>query len=120
MSVPSVPRPPRALLGVDIGGTFTDLALLDRATGRLSAAKVLTDYADFSRGVLRGTRRILQDADARPDDVEGVRHGTTLATNALIQRQGAKTALIVTHGFRDLLETGRGTRYDIFDLNIEM
>ena len=106
-------------IGVDIGGTFTDLALLDRSTGRLMAGKVLTDYEDFAEGVLRGVERILTDNHVAAGDVQAIAHGTTLATNALVQRRGARTALIVTRGFRDILETGRGTRYDIFDLDIE-
>src|SRR5262245_14977625 len=106
-------------LGVDIGGTFTDLALLDRGSGRLMAGKVLTDYADFAEGVLRGVERILADHGVAAADLRAIAHGTTLATNALIERRGARTALIVTRGFRDVLESARGTRYDIFDLEIE-
>lgn len=107
-------------LGVDIGGTFTDLALLERQSGSVVAGKVLTDYEDFARGVLSGIDDVLRRNEIRPEAVELVVHGTTLATNALIQRRGGQTALIVTKGFRDILEMARGNRYDIFDLEIEL
>ncbi len=107
-------------LGVDIGGTFTDLALLERSTGRLFTGKALTDYGDFSRGVIGCVERILSENGVAARAVNIVVHGTTLATNALIQRRGARTALVVTRGFRDVLETARGTRHDIYDLDIEM
>jgi N-methylhydantoinase A len=107
-------------LGVDIGGTFTDLALLDRASKRVIAGKSLTDYEDFARGVIGCIEKTLAESGVPVAAVRAVVHGTTLATNALIQRRGARTALIVTRGFRDVLETARGTRYDIFDLDIEL
>jgi N-methylhydantoinase A len=114
-------RPARNLeLGVDIGGTFTDLVLLDRATGRLDAGKVLTDYDDLAGAVLQGVERLLNDRDVAGPQVGNVVHGTTLVTNALIQRNGAATALIVTRGFRDVLEFGRESRYDIYAIDLEI
>jgi N-methylhydantoinase A len=107
-------------LGVDIGGTFTDLALLDRAARRIVAGKALTDYEDFARGVIGCIETTLARSGVAAGAVQAVVHGTTLATNALIQRRGARTALLATRGFRDVLETARGTRYDIFDLDIEL
>ena len=107
-------------LGVDIGGTFTDLALLDRATGRLAAGKVLTSSEDFAKAVLEGIHRLLADEAVPPSAVRSVVHGTTLATNALIERRGAHTALLVTRGFRDLLEMARESRYDIYDIELEV
>ena len=107
-------------LGVDIGGTFTDLAVRDRKSKQVIAGKSLTDYEDFARGVIRCIETTLNDHGIDATSVDAVIHGTTLATNALIQRRGARTALIVTRGFRDILETARGTRYDIFDLDIDM
>ncbi len=107
-------------LGVDIGGTFTDIALLDRASKRIVAGKSLTDYEDFARGVIACVKNTLAGNGVAVGAVQAVVHGTTLATNALIQRRGARTALVVTQGFRDVLETARGTRYDIFDLDIEL
>ena len=110
----------RTRIGVDIGGTFTDLALVDRDGGRLAIAKVLTDRGDVSRGVMNGLRTILAESGVSPRDVGVVVHGTTLATNALIERQGVDTALLVTRGFRDILTMGRESRYDIYDIGIEL
>jgi N-methylhydantoinase A len=107
-------------LGVDIGGTFTDLALLDRASGRLAVGKVLTSYGDFAQAVLDGVQHLLVDAGVPANAVRTVVHGTTLATNALIERRGARTALLVTRGFRDILELGRESRYDIYDIELEV
>ncbi|MDA1090666.1 MAG: hydantoinase/oxoprolinase family protein [Proteobacteria bacterium] len=107
-------------LGVDIGGTFTDFALIERRTGRLTVGKVLTDYVDVSRGVMTGLKKILEENNVEPADVRVFVHGTTLATNALIERRGAKTALIVTRGFRDILTMGRESRYDIYDIEIDL
>ncbi|MBV9812060.1 MAG: hydantoinase/oxoprolinase family protein, partial [Acetobacteraceae bacterium] len=108
------PEPPR--LAVDIGGTFTDLAL--EHDGRRVTAKVLTTPAAPEEGVLVGVRTILSQAGLQPADVALVIHGTTLATNALIERKGARTALLTTEGFRDVLALGNESRYDQYDLNI--
>lgn len=110
----------RFALGVDIGGTFTDLALLDRQERRLHVGKVLTNYTDLARGVLDGVSDLVSSANVRPGQIKRLVHGTTLATNALIQRSGARTALLVTRGFRDLLEMGRESRFDIYDLELEL
>jgi N-methylhydantoinase A len=107
-------------LGVDIGGTFTDLALLEQGTGRLFVGKVLTTYGDLAAGVLDGVRALLARSEVDPAQVRKVVHGTTLATNALIERRGARTALIVTAGFRDLLIMARESRYDIFDIDLDV
>jgi N-methylhydantoinase A len=107
-------------LGVDIGGTFTDLILLERATGRLTAGKVLTDYDDLAGAVLSGVERLINDRGVAGAGIRSVVHGTTLVTNALIQRKGAATALIVTRGFRDVLEFGRESRYDIYRIDLEI
>jgi N-methylhydantoinase A len=107
-------------LGVDIGGTFTDLVLLDRATGRLAAGKVLTDYDDLAGAVLKGAERLIADHHVAGAAVKNVVHGTTLVTNALIQRTGAATALVVTRGFRDVLEFARESRYDIYAIDLEI
>lgn len=106
----------RARLAVDIGGTFTDLAL--EFSGGRATAKVLTTPASPELGVLEGVRKILRDAGLAPQDIALVIHGTTLATNAVIERKGAKTALITTEGFRDVLALGNESRYDQYDLNI--
>jgi N-methylhydantoinase A len=105
-----------ARLAVDIGGTFTDIAL-EHAGGR-STAKVLTTPSAPERGVMEGVRAILRAAGLSPADIVIVVHGTTLATNALIERKGARTALVTTEGFRDVLAMGNESRYDQYDLNI--
>ncbi len=105
-----------ARLAVDIGGTFTDLAL--ERGDRLVTRKVLTTPAAPEQGVLAGIAAILGEAGLAPGDIGLVVHGTTLATNAIIERKGARTALITTQGFRDVLAMGNESRYDQYDLNI--
>ena len=117
---PSKVKGPDYALGVDIGGTFTDLALVETRSGRVFAGKVLTDYADLAAGVLQGVTDLIGRHGVPASQVRKVVHGTTLATNALIQRRGARTAMIVTRGFRDLLEMARESRYDIFDIELEV
>src|SRR5271157_904014 len=105
-----------ARLAVDIGGTFTDLAL--EAEGKRTTVKVLTTPAAPERGVLDGVRLILSHASLSPADIAIVIHGTTLATNAIIERKGARTAFVTTQGFRDVIAMGNESRYDQYDLNI--
>ncbi len=107
-----------ARLAVDIGGTFTDLAL--EHGGARVTAKVLTTPEAPERGVLEGVAAILGAAGLTPGDISILIHGTTLATNALIERKGAPTALITTEGFRDVLALGNESRYDQYDLNITL
>lgn len=106
------------LLAVDIGGTFTDLVLLDQMQKTIFVGKVLTTYPDASQGVLTGVHSLLSGDIATPSNVQRVIHGTTLVTNTIIERKGAKTALLTTTGFRDALEIGTEGRYDIYDLGI--
>jgi N-methylhydantoinase A len=106
-------------IGVDIGGTFTDIVLLDESTGESNNGKVLTTADDPSRAVLEGTAAMLAKHNISPKTVSVI-HGTTLVANALIERKGVKTALITSKGFRDVLEIGREWRYNLFDLEIEM
>ncbi|MBP0492368.1 hydantoinase/oxoprolinase family protein [Pararoseomonas indoligenes] len=110
-------------LASDIGGTFTDLAL-ERADGMGGyerwTAKVLTTPAAPEKGVLEGIRAVLAKAGMGPADVSLFIHGTTLATNAVIERKGARTALLTTEGFRDVLALGNESRYDQYDLNITL
>ncbi|HEX2941429.1 MAG TPA: hydantoinase/oxoprolinase family protein, partial [Rhodopila sp.] len=105
-----------ARLAVDIGGTFTDLAL--EQDGRRTTAKVLTTPSAPEQGVMAGVRAITQAAGIAPSDIALIIHGTTLATNAVIERKGARTALITTEGFRDVIAMGNESRYDQYDLNI--
>jgi N-methylhydantoinase A len=107
-------------IGVDIGGTFTDIVAYGGRSGQVAAAKVLTDYEDLARGVMSGIERILADNGIPPAQVMRVVHGTTLVTNSLIERRTARTALVVTRGFGDVLEMGRESRYDIYDIEIEL
>ena len=106
-------------LAVDIGGTFTDVAL-EHPGGR-ATIKVLTTPAAPEIGVL--SRRAIDpehDRALRPSDIDLIIHGTTLATNALIERKGARTALLTTEGFRDVIAMGNESRYDQYDLNITL
>ncbi len=107
-----------ARLAVDIGGTFTDLAL-EQGTQRFTT-KVLTTPAAPEQGVMQGVRAVLAAAGLAPSDIAIVIHGTTLATNAVIERKGARTALLTTEGFRDVLAMGTESRYDQYDLNIRL
>lgn len=106
-------------IGVDIGGTFTDIVLLSEATGISKNGKVLTTRDDPSRAVLKGVSEMLKEHNAAPAQTSVI-HGTTLVANALIERKGVATALITSEGFRDVLEIGREWRYDLFDLEIQM
>jgi N-methylhydantoinase A len=107
-------------LGIDIGGTFTDLVIHDPRDGRAVIWKESTTPDDPARGALEGTRRVLEKAGAMPEQVGRVVHATTLFTNALIERKGARTGLLTTAGFRDVLEIGRERKYELYDLFIEM
>lgn len=109
----------RFRLGFDIGGTFTDFVLVDTVTGRTHLNKCLTTPRDPADGVIEGLRPLLAQAGVRGDDLEIAIHATTLITNALIERKGAKTALLATEGFRDVIEIGTEARYDIYDLFIQ-
>src|SRR5262245_47525714 len=104
-------------MAVDIGGTFTDI-VLDRGSERLTR-KVLTTVHRPEAGVLEGARLVLGDARLHFSDIDVFVHGTTLATNAIIERRGARTALIATRGFRDVLDIATESRYDQYDLSIE-
>lgn len=106
-------------LGFDIGGTFTDFVLVDVASGQVHVNKCLTTPRDPALGVMDGLRSLLARAGIAAGDLEIAIHATTLITNALIERKGAKTALLVTEGFRDVLEMGTEVRYDIYDLFLE-
>ena len=103
-------------LGVDIGGTFTDVVL--ELGGQRYSAKVLTTNAAPEEAIADGTQKVCQKAGIAPSDIGQIIHGTTLATNALIERRGAKTALITTKGFRDVIEMRTESRFDQYDLNL--
>lgn len=106
-------------IGVDSGGTFTDLCLFDEGTGRTEIWKVSSTPDDPSRGIAQGVAEALERVGATPADVGYFGHGTTVGTNALIQLRGVPTGLITTDGFRDLLEIGRQKRPGLYDLQAD-
>ena len=108
-----------ARLGVDIGGTFTDLVVIDETSGAARVGKVLTTPKDPAHAVEQGIGSLLEESVIPASAVRAVVHGTTLATNALIERKGARTALLTTEGFRDALEIRHEGRYDMYDLFID-
>lgn len=110
-----------ARIGIDVGGTFTDATLVDGATGAPFSAKAFTTPKDRSLGVLEAIRAVLAEAGVDPNAVGEIVHGSTTGTNALIERTGAKTGLLVTAGFRDVLEIGRVMRpaEGLYDMAID-
>jgi N-methylhydantoinase A len=108
-----------ARVAVDIGGTFTDTVLVDGTGTVVASTKTLTDHDNPGAGALEGLRRVVAEAGIAVGDIAGFIHGTTLATNALIERRGATVATITTHGFRDILEIAYERRYDQYDIDIE-
>jgi N-methylhydantoinase A len=115
-----MPSIPHYRAGVDIGGTFTDLIVFDDATGALAIGKTLTTPADPSQAIEAGLAETLARAGVALPGVGQIIHGTTLVTNAIIERKGAATALLATAGFRDSIEIGREHRYDLYDLMLEL
>ena len=107
-----------ARLGVDIGGTFTDVVL--DVAGQRHSTKVLTTYAAPEEAIVQGLHRVCALARIAPSALTQIIHGTTLATNALIERRGAKTALITTQGFRDVIEMRSESRFEQYDLNLTL
>ncbi len=107
-----------ARLGVDIGGTFTDVAL--EMGERRWSAKILTTPQAPERAVIAAINQVLREAALAPADLTIIIHGTTLATNALIERKGAKTALVTTEGFRDTIEIRHENRFEQYDVNIDL
>lgn len=103
-------------LGCDIGGTFTDFVLVNDDTGEFFINKCLTTPGDPSDAVEQGIRGLMEQTDGFMPRVSELIHGTTLVINAIIERKGAKTGLITTKGFRDVLELGRELRYDAYDI----
>ncbi len=104
-------------LGIDIGGTFTDIVAYDGLTGRVVKAKELTTPDDPARGVITGIKNLLEDL--APEDFNRTVHATTLFTNAIITRQGAKTGMVTTEGFRDAIEIGTERKFELYDVFIE-
>jgi N-methylhydantoinase A len=116
----AIPHPQSGYrLGCDIGGTFTDFVLVNDDTGEFTINKCLTTPGDPSDAVEQGIRELLERTPGFMPKIEEVIHGTTLVINAIIERKGAKTGLITTRGFRDVLELGRELRYDAYDIFAE-
>ncbi len=103
-------------IGIDIGGTFTDVAMVEADTGRIEIAKVPTTPRDFERGVIDGIRHGLRENAIDPATVTLLSHATTVVTNALLEKQGARAGFVATRGFRDILELRRSSRPDLYDL----
>ena len=93
-------------LGIDVGGTFTDIVLLGD-DGKLLTRKVSSSPDDYSRAIMQGVRGLIEEAGLDPGTITEVGHGTTVATNTIIERKGPRVALITTRGFRDVLELSR-------------
>ena len=106
----------RYLVGVDIGGTFTDFVVYDTKESRFLSDKVLTTPERPANGVLQGLDQLAEKQGVDPDKIDKILHATTLATNALIERKGSLTGLITTAGFEYLLDIRKGLRYNQYDL----
>nr|WP_320144094.1 hydantoinase/oxoprolinase family protein [uncultured Cohaesibacter sp.] len=106
-------------IGVDSGGTFTDICLFEEETGRLEIWKLSSSPDDPSRAIAQGVVEGLEQVDASADELGFLGHGTTVATNALIELRGVKTGLLISDGFRDLLELGRQKRPSLYDMNVD-
>lgn len=111
-------KKPSIRLGVDIGGTFTDVVL--EKDGQLFSTKVLTTYVAPENAIITGLAEVCSKSGVEPSEIDQIIHGTTLATNALIERRGAKTALITTQGFRDVIEMRTESRFEQYDLNLNL
>ena len=108
----------RCLIGVDIGGTFTDICVL-ATDGRLITKKILSTPEDYSLGIIAGISESLNEIGLLSGDVNGVSHATTVATNTILEKKGAKTALLTTEGFRDVLEMRRLRIPELYNLQYE-
>ena len=105
-------------LGIDIGGTFTDIVL--EKNKKTFFTKILTDYKNPEKGIIQGIKEICFKSNTDQTSIGQILHGTTLATNTLIQRKGAKTAFVTTKGFRDVIEMRNESRFEQYDLNITL
>ena len=106
-------------VGVDSGGTFTDVCLFDEESGRVEVWKVPSTPSDPSMGIAQGVEEGMARVGGVPEQIAYFGHGTTVGTNTLIQHKGVRTGLITTDGFRDLLEIGRQKRPDLYDIQAD-
>lgn len=109
----------RYKLGIDVGGTFTDVFLLNENDGALAVHKVSSTPDDPAKAILEGISEVIRDHKIIPEQITYLAHGTTVATNAIIEQKGGKVGLLTTEGFRDLLEIGRQTRPRLYDLQLD-
>ena len=103
-------------IGIDIGGTFTDVALVEEGSGRIGVVKVPTTPDDFGRGVIEGIDAALAKYGVEADAVSLLSHATTVVTNAILEQKGARCALVATRGFRDILELRRSSQNTVIFL----
>src|SRR5215211_5913905 len=108
----------RFRLAVDIGGTFTDAVIFDEGSGEIARDKVLTTSSDPSVAFLQCIERLSARMEIDPSQLAFIVHGTTIATNALLERRGARVGFLATEGFRDILEIGRQIRHELYDFQI--
>src|SRR5579863_1543493 len=111
---------PSYRLGIDIGGTFTDFSLLNESSGEITVLKTPSVPAKPEEAIFNGIRQLLSGGGISPADITYLIHGTTLAVNTIIQRRGARVAMLVTRGFRDILNIGRHRIPDVFNFFSEM
>ena len=111
---------PQLSIGVDVGGTFTDFFFYDFSSGRVETEKLLTSASEPEKSIAEGIRNGLNRLVARGEDIQSIIHGTTLIVNAIIERKGARTGLLTTKGFRDIIEARKEKRYDLYDLGLEL
>lgn len=111
---------PQLSIGVDVGGTFTDFFFCDFSSGRFETEKLLTSSTEPEKNIVEGLRRGLLRLGCDGADIQSVIHGTTLIINAIIERKGARTGLLTTQGFRDIIEARKEKRYDLYDLEIQL
>src|SRR5205085_2220859 len=107
-------------IGVDVGGTFTDLILVDEEAGRITVDKVPSTPDDPARGVVDGVRALCEKAGVRLSEVDNLLHGTTVATNIVLTHTGAEVGMLTTHGFRDILHIARHKKPYNFSLQQEL
>ena len=111
---------PQLSIGVDVGGTFTDFFFYDFSSGRVETEKLLTSASEPEKSIVEGIRNGLNRLRSTGEDIQSIIHGTTLIVNAIIERKGARTGLITTKGFRDIIEARKEKRYDLYDLGLEL
>src|SRR6266550_1799519 len=111
---------PQLSIGIDVGGTFTDFFFYDCSSGRVETEKLLTSASEPEKSIVEGIRTGLNRLDSLGEDIQSIIHGTTLIVNAIIERKGARTGLLTTKGFRDIIEARKEKRYDLYDFGLEL